>query len=356
MREANLFRYSQDFHATLFIDMMDLWKKAERNQSEDVLLLRFERGAVVGRVLYPERGAFKDMVYFDVYGPTLMATNEPVHHILDTRCLPISMPNKPENYENPTPEKLLEIKERLTAWRARVMGQPLPEVDVIPGINGRLWDISRPLFQVCKMVCPSCEVELRKAILEIAGQRVEEKQDSLEGQIIGILKDLSPDGLLAEWNAPLDDVVTKINEKRPESHKLSSRYLGQKIKSVGLKKHRENTGWIIDITRPAFDMLLSQFGFNNIPFPTPPDTFTTFTTDTKEAKSGTYDSERSVNVGEHTPNVHAMFTDKKPVNSNTCEHSEHSERSGEGIEERLAIMTVDGGLTEEEALEMLHHE
>jgi hypothetical protein len=119
MREANLFRYSQNFHATLFIDLMDLWKKAERNQSEDILLLRFERGAVVGRVLYPEKGAFKDMVYFDVYGPTVMATNEPVHHILDTRCLPVSMPNKPENYENPTPEKLM---------RARVMGQHLPKL------------------------------------------------------------------------------------------------------------------------------------------------------------------------------------------------------------------------------------
>jgi len=356
MREANLFRYSQNFHATLFIDMMDLWKKAERNQSEDVLLLRFERGAVVGRVLYPEKGAFKDMVYFDVYGPTVMATNEPVHHILDTRCLPILMPNKPENYENPTPEKLLEIKERLTAWRAQMRGRPLPEVDVIPGISGRLWDISRPLFQVCKIICPSRWEMLKMAILEMAGQRVEEKRDSLEGQIIGILKDLSPDGLLLEWSIPLDDVVTKMNEKRPEGHKLTSRYLGQKIKSIGLKKHRENTGWIIDITSSAFDMLLSQFGFNNIPLPTPSDTFTTFTTDTKEAKTGTYDSERSVNVGERTPNVHAMFTDKKPINSNTCEHSERSERSGEGIEERLAIMTVDGGLTDEEALEVLNHE
>lgn len=356
MREANLFRYSQNFHATLFIDMMDLWKKAERNQSEDVLLLRFERGAVVGRVLYPEKGAFKDMVYFDVYGPTVMASNEAVHHILDTRCFPISMQNRPGNYENPTPEKLRDVRDRLTAWRGRVMGQPLPEVDVIPGINGRLWDISRPLFQVCQMVCPSHWEMLKMAILEISGQRVKEKQDSLEGQIIGILKDLSPDGLLLEWSIPLDDVATRINEKRPEGHKLTSRYLGQKIKSIGLKKHRGNTGWIIDITSSAFDMLLSQFGFNNILFPTPPETFTTFTTDTKETKSEGYGVNVGVNVGERTPNVHATFTEEKPINSNTCEHSERSERSGEGIEERLAIMTIDGGLTEDEALEVLRHE
>jgi hypothetical protein len=177
------------------------------------------------------------------------------------------------------------------------------------------------------MVCPSHWEMLKMAILEIAGQRVEEKQDSLEGQIIGILEDLSPDGLLQEWSIPLDDVVTRMNEKRPEGHKLTSRYLGQRIKSIGLKKHRENTGWIIDITSSAFDMLLSQFGFNNILSPTPPETFTTFTTDTREAKSGTYDSERSVNVGERTPNVHEMFTNEKPIKSNTCDHSERSECS-----------------------------
>lgn len=356
MREANLFRYSQNFHATLFIDMMDLWKKAERNQSEDVLLLRFERGAVVGRVLYPEKGAFKDMVYFDVYGPTVMASNEPVHHILDTRCLPISMQNRPGFYENPTPEKLMKIRERLTAWRAQAMSQHLPEVEVISGISGRLWDISKPLFQVCKMVCPPYREMLRSAILEMAGQRVEEKQDSIEGQIISILKDFSPDGSLLEWSILLDDITTKINEKRPEKHKLTSRYVGQKIKSLGLKKHRGNTGYQVDVLQSAFDILLSQFGFTNIPLPTPPETFTTFTTDTHEVKSGTYGVNVGVNVGEPTPNVHATFTDEKQRKSRGCEYSEGSEHSGEDIEERLSIMTADDGLTDEEALEVLHYE
>lgn len=212
MREANLFRYSQDLHSTLFIDMMNLWKKAERNQSEDILLLRFERGAKVARVLYPEKGAFKDMVYFDVYGPTVMATNEPVHHILDTRCLPISMPNKPGNYENPTPAMLLEISERLTAWRFKVMGKPLPMVEPISGINGRLWDISKPLFQVCQMVSPAHLDILKGAILEIAGQRREEKQETIEGQIISIIDKLSPKEL-PEWTVSVEKILDRVNEK-----------------------------------------------------------------------------------------------------------------------------------------------
>ena len=158
------------------------------------------------------------------------------------------------------------------------MDQHLPAVEVIPGIGGRLWDISRPLFQVCKMVCPSYMEMLRLAILEMAGQRVEEKQDSLEGQIISILKYFSRDGELLEWSISLEDITPRINEKRPEKHKLTSRYVGQKIKSIGLKKHRGNTGYQVDVLQSAFDILLSQFGFTNMPLPTPPKTFTTFTT------------------------------------------------------------------------------
>lgn len=45
LREANLFRFSQNLKATLFFDLMDLWKKAEKNGAEDILLLRYEKGA-----------------------------------------------------------------------------------------------------------------------------------------------------------------------------------------------------------------------------------------------------------------------------------------------------------------------
>ncbi len=54
LREANLFRYSQNMQATIFFDIMNLWKKAESNNAEDILLLRYEKGAKVSRVLYPE--------------------------------------------------------------------------------------------------------------------------------------------------------------------------------------------------------------------------------------------------------------------------------------------------------------
>ena len=259
LREANLFRFSQNLKATLFFDLMDLWKKAEKNGAEDILLLRYEKGARATRVIYPERGAFKDTVYYDIFGSTIIATNEPVHKILGSRCIDISMPNKPGNYENPTPEKAQELKERLTAWRARVMNKPLPEIDLIQGLNGRLWDIAKPLLQVCKLVYPQGFDELKNALLEVAGQRIEDKKESIEGQIISILHTLSPKGL-PEWKIKTSEVLCELNKDRPDNHKLTSQYVGRKLKAMGLQTKITRGFSQIFLDSQDFNTLLEQYG------------------------------------------------------------------------------------------------
>jgi len=259
LREANLFRFSQNLKATLFFDMMDLWKKAVKNGAEDILLLRYEKGARVTRVIYPEKGAFKDTVYYDIFGATIIATNEPVHKILDSRCINIAMPNKPGDYENPTPEKAQELKERLTAWRARVMNKPLPEIDMIQDLNGRLWDISKPLLQVCKLVYPQGFNELESALLDVAGLRVEDRKESIEGQIILTLYELSPKGL-PEWKVKTAELLSKLNESRPDNHKLTPQYIGRRLKAMGLHtRHIHGLSEIL-LNRSDFDVLLEQYG------------------------------------------------------------------------------------------------
>jgi len=47
------------------------------------------------------------------------------------------MPNRPGNYENPRPELALELKERLTAWRAKHYDKNIPDMKPIEGISGR---------------------------------------------------------------------------------------------------------------------------------------------------------------------------------------------------------------------------
>ena len=271
LRPANLFRFSQDMHATLFFDCKDLWRKAERSESEDILLSRFEKGAKVTRVLYPERGAFNDMVHYDIYGPTIIATNERVDKLLDSRCILITPPNRPSGYEKAIPKKAQELKERLTAWRARVIDKPLPEIEPIQRLEGRLWDISEPLLQVCKLTHPERMDTLVGALLEVAEQRIEDKKGSTEGKIIASLFELSPKKEnISEWVILISELLNSLNTDIPEKYRFSSPGLGKRLKAMGIKTRKIHGYAEVLLTRIEFNILLVQYGI--IPSPTPGET------------------------------------------------------------------------------------
>ena len=98
IREPVIFRLIQYWKGTLLYDVRNIWKQALKRDSVDILLWSYEKGATIHRVLFPERGAFKDMVNFEIFVATIICTNEPIHHVLGTRCLPIDMINKPGIY------------------------------------------------------------------------------------------------------------------------------------------------------------------------------------------------------------------------------------------------------------------
>ncbi|WP_420264074.1 hypothetical protein [Candidatus Magnetominusculus dajiuhuensis] len=258
LREANIFRFSENFKATLFFDLMDLWKKAERGGCEDILLLRFEKGAKAVRVIYPDRGAFEDTRYYDIFGPTIMATNQNINSILDTRCLNISMTNKLGEYENPTPEKALSQKAHLIAWRAKVMDKHLPLIEHIPELTGRIWDISKPLLQVCMMVYPEGLDDLKEALIEISGQRIEDKKGGIHEQIVAAIEELSPEDV-PEWRIKTGDIASIINSHRPADKPVTERYIGGQVRALGLKTKMINGRSHIFLYRSDFDILLRQY-------------------------------------------------------------------------------------------------
>lgn len=265
MREATMLRYSQHLHGTLFLDLLDVWKKAEKSGCEDILLLRAEKGGRAVRVAYPEKGPFNDTIYYDIYGPTIIATNVELHKILDTRCLPIIMPNHPGNYENPRPELGLELKERLTAWRAKWLQSSLPELEPIDGIAGRLWDISKPLLQVSwlSVFDASTYSLLQKAIMAIAGERNDSKRETTEGKLVAILWDLTEERGLSsytEWTIKTRDILRKFNEGRPVDHHVNPQWIGKKLKSMSLR-HRTVHGLSEIILTPGeYATIMAQYG------------------------------------------------------------------------------------------------
>jgi hypothetical protein len=262
LRPANIFRYSENLHGTLFFDLQDVSKKAERGDCEDIMLLRFEKGPKISRVMYADQGAFNDTVYYDIYGPTIFASNEQLHKILDTRCLPIIMPNRPGNYENPRPELGQELKERLTAWRAKHLTSTFPDLEPIEGISGRLWDITKPMFFVNSLL-PVDHQTLEDSILSIAGEKDESRKDTLEGRLVAIIKEITDEGGLdrfVEWSVRISDIRNKFNEGRSVDRHVSPTWIGMKLKSMSLRNRHMHGYSEIRFTSTEYVTLLNHYG------------------------------------------------------------------------------------------------
>jgi len=172
------------------------------------------------------------------------------------------MPNKPGHYEDPSWEKGKEIKARLTALRARYMSKSLPEIDLIDGVSGRLWDISKPLLQICKLIGPDFYDQLVEALIVIASERQSEKQETIEGKICSIINELSPtdNGIDFFWEISTADVLEKFNNDVPENYKRTSQWLGKKLKALGIKTSRATGRSQIQMNREPLNTLRKQYG------------------------------------------------------------------------------------------------
>ncbi|MGA2782861.1 MAG: hypothetical protein ABSF13_13265 [Smithella sp.] len=263
LREANIFRYSQNLHGTLFFDMMDVSKKAVRGNCDDILLSRYEKGGNCVRVLYPDQGAFNDIVYYDIYGSTVIASNKQLDDILETRCLPITMPNRPGNYENPRKELGLALKERLTAWRAKNLNVQFADIKPIEGISGRLWDIAKPMFLVNSLLPVDSHI-LLESILAIAGDKDESRKGTIEGRLVAVIRDIiNEEGLdrYGGWNIKIKDIRTKYNEGKPEDRQVSFQWIGKRLKSMSFRSRIVHGNSEIKINNYEYATLLKQYGY-----------------------------------------------------------------------------------------------
>jgi len=259
LREANLFRHSHRFGGALLFDVMNLWAKAEKLGSEDVILQRFERGARVMRVVRPDAGDFHDSEFFEIFGPTAIATNESLHQILDTRCLTLNMPEaKREFPDDVTPAEAMPLRARLTAFRARHLGQPLPHVD--KPVAGRLGDIARPLVQIARLVRPEREGDLLALIRQLDCERRAEKAETIDGQIVSALLDCAGD-VLPDGRLMVKRVLEKVNENRPDDRRLSPQFIGKRLRALGFDRGaRMGEGNTIIYDADLVDRLVEKYG------------------------------------------------------------------------------------------------
>jgi len=264
LREADLFRASHDLSATLFIDVADLSKKAYKENSQDILLHRYEKGAKVRRVHHPERGAFKDSRFYDVFGASVIATNEPINEVMESRSFPIDMPYAHKNFPKPSPEIGLPLKERLTAWRAHFLLNKVTLRQPPDFPAGRLNDIAAPLWQIIKLVSPSCCHIFEDFVRECHESRREGKASTIEAEVIKALLELKDE--VEDGKIEVDRITDKVNDERKDFHKESARYIGKVLRRLGFqpsRKHASKRRYYYDVE--LLDNLAVEYGLSDAP-------------------------------------------------------------------------------------------
>jgi len=261
LRDAYLVRVAENFQSSLFFDTMDIWEEATKEGSADILLGRFEKGAVVPRVNNPDLGAFRDTIYYHVFGPTVIATNEAVHRILDTRAIQIKMPETGKRFENDVrPELALSLKERLVAFRARHLGEPLS--DISKPSAGRLGDILKPLLQIIQLVRPERTAAFLGLVKQLAQDRLKEKADTPEAQLLHAVLEIKADvkrGLL-----PNKLITEAFNKNKLEREKRTYTWTGKRLDAMGFDKScLENGASAIVWDEAKIGLLCEKYGVPN---------------------------------------------------------------------------------------------
>ncbi len=277
LNPAYIVRMAAYWKAALAIDVLELWKKAENSEAVDILMNRFEAGGKVPRVMYPDRGKLKDIVYFEIFGPTLIATNVPVGEGLATRAIQINMPESPREFKTKVIEAdLLPFKERLTAMRTRHLYDQLPECEK-PAFS-RLGDITWPLLQVLNLICPRYIPYFDALVAELEAARCKASSMSIEAEIVEAIVSIKTNNETVSYDGiegiVLNDIAMIINNGKGEKEKLSNKSIGNKLRAMGIHPYRKEPGtkralyyYAVDI----IELLMRRYGLKEKTFiSTPP--------------------------------------------------------------------------------------
>jgi len=238
VRPAYLFRVADYYKSSIFIDVMDVWRKSGKSDCEDILLNRYERGGDVFRV-DPDKSKFMDLENFDTFGPTLIATNESVHDILQSRSISISMLDTDKIYENDVRREFsLPYRERLEAFRAIQLHKSLPEVK--KPCKGRLGDIFKPILQIVKIVSPEKESSILKLVSLIEKEKLLSKAESTDAEIIRVI--LSLGGEVLHNILPIEKITNGLNSNKPDKFQTSPQRIGRVLSSMGFEKAKTSKG------------------------------------------------------------------------------------------------------------------
>jgi len=231
IREADLLRFGNDHKASLGFDAKDFPKKIQRNGCDDLILARFEKGAVASRTMFPKLGKFRDTKYFRLFGPTIVCTNRAVDDIIESRSISINMKPSFRIFNNPVvPEDAIELKAKLTAFRFLHFEDEFVKAD--RPASGRLGDILSPLQEIVLTYFPERLQEFSRLVKTIAIAKKEDASDAFEAQVVDIL--IKAEGMVVKGFLSVETITSLFNEGKNEKFVIDVRTIGKICKGLGL--------------------------------------------------------------------------------------------------------------------------
>lgn len=244
LRPANIIRCSGDLNATLGLDCYSIWSKALKNDSQDLLLGRFEKDHYYSRVTNLDLGSIADSRHYPLFGPTAIASNERVHPVFESRGIKINM-IKDDNIfeENVTPESFLGLKERLVALKVKYYSTQFPHVN--KPTKGRLGDVMQPLYTILNFFLKDLMPDANEKFLWYL-RRVEEESKSInsntiEVKIIKALLELRH--AVSSGRLSTKEITDTINLHNPISDKqISTISVGRVLRRLGFTTDTKRRG------------------------------------------------------------------------------------------------------------------
>ncbi len=149
------------------------------------------------------------------------------------------MPESIRKFEREVQEEDgLPLKARLLAFRGYYLDRSLPET--IKPASGRLGDILKPILQVATLVNPQRNLEILDLVRYIENEKLIEKSDSFEAQILKTVLTLK--GEVLKGILPNKVITDAINENKSDRYKFSYQRVGRMLSAMDFAKTRTNEG------------------------------------------------------------------------------------------------------------------
>lgn len=246
--EAPLFWWADHLQPTLFVDVVNISKKASAKGSLDVICGRFERGKKVIRV-NPDKSGFGALRSHDVFGPTIIATNDLPEERLLSRGFLVVMPEAQKYTPPPRADALVYQRGMLTAWRQWTMATKQTLDPNVSGLRSGRWrDITQGLRQITKLVAPDDLPDVDRALDHLYRERQGQKSRTADAELIQAVRTLLEAQDSIGWGdrVPSDALLTAF-QSRVGWDKVSAKHVGDCMRGLGFEsvmlERGKRRGW-----------------------------------------------------------------------------------------------------------------